>query len=111
MALASPVPSVAKIQTVYDHSARGDQYFNAQLRRELRQMGLSFVSDRNSADVILDSRGDDLKYGGFRAMMTLRDRAGRLVWRETVMRPPGSRLIAYEHLSDKLRKARLKDKN
>lgn len=106
MALASPVPSVAKIQTVYDHSARGDQFFNAQLRRELRQMGLRFVSDRKSADVILDSWGDGIKYGGFRATMTLRDRAGRLVWRETVIRPPGSRLMAYERLGDKLRKAR-----
>ena len=106
VAHAAPVQSVAKIHTVYDHSARGDAYFNRQLRAEMRQMGLRFVRDRKGADVILDSSGSGTKDGGFRATMTLRDRAGRLVWRESVTRPTGSRVMAFERLGDKLRAAR-----
>ncbi len=106
VAHAAPVPSVAKIQTIYDHSVRGDAYFNTQLRAEMRQMGLRFVKDRKRADVILDSSGNGTKDGGFRATMTLRDRAGRLVWRESVARPSGSRVMAFERLGDKLRAAR-----
>ena len=109
VALAAPVNSVQKINTVYDHSARGDAYFNKQLRAEMRQMGLRFVGDRKKADVILDSWGEG-KDGGFRANMTLRDRAGRLIWRESVTRPKGSRVMAFERLGDKLRAARGRDK-
>ncbi len=104
VALAAPVASVQKVNTVYDHSARGDAYFNKQLRAEMRQMGLRFVADRKKADVILDSWGED-KDGGFRANMTLRDRAGRIMWRESVNRPKGSRVMAFERLGDKLRAA------
>ena len=106
VAHAAPAPSVKKIETVYDHSARGNAYFNAQLRREMRQMGLRFVRDRASADAILDSSGQGTKNGGFRASMTLRNRAGRIVWRESVTRPNGSRVMAFERLGDKLRAAR-----
>ena len=105
VALAAPATSVQNINTVYDHSARGDAYFNKQLRAEMRQMGLRFVADRKKADVILDSWGEG-KNGGFRANMTLRDRAGRIVWRESVTRPKGSRVMAFERLGDKLRAAR-----
>ena len=108
VALAAPVTSVQKINTVYDHSARGDAYFNKRLRAEMRQMGLRFVSDRKHADAILDSSGGGTKDGGFRATMTLRDRAGRIVWRESVTRPAGSRVMAFERLGDKLRAARAK---
>ena len=108
VALAAPVQSVQKINTVYDHSARGDAYFNKRLRAEMRQMGLRFVADRKKADVSLDSSGEGTREGGFRASMTLRDRAGRLVWRETVTRPQGSRVMAFERLGDKLRAARAK---
>ena len=106
VALAAPAPSVQSIRTVYDHSARGNAYFNKQLRAEMRQMGLKFVGDRKKADVILDSWGQGTKEGGFSASMTLRDRAGRIVWRETVKRPNGSRVMAFERLGDKLRAAR-----
>ena len=106
VALAAPVASVQKINTVYDHSARGDAYFNKRLRAEMRQMGLRFVADRKKADVILDSWGEGSREGGFKANMTLRDRAGRIVWRESVSRPTGSRVMAFERLGDKLRAAR-----
>lgn len=109
VALAAPVANVQKINTVYDHSARGDAYFNQRLRAEIRQMGLRFVGDRKKADVILDSWGEGTPNGGFRANMTLRDRAGRIVWRENVTRPKGSRSMAFERLGDKLRAARAKN--
>ena len=108
VALAAPAPSVQKVQTLYDHSARGDAYFNAQLRRELRQMGLRFVTNRKGADAILDTSGSGTKDGGFRATMTLRDRAGRIIWRESVTRPTKSRVMAFERMGDKLRAARAK---
>ncbi len=106
VALAAPATTVQKINTVYDHSARGNAYFNKQLRAEMRQMGLKFVSSRNKADVSLDSWGQGTRDGGFKANMTLRDRAGRIVWRESVERPNGSRTMAFERLGDKLRAAR-----
>ena len=106
VALAAPAVSVQKINTVYDHSARGNAYFNQRLRAEMRQMGLRFVADRKKADVILDSWGQGTRDGGFKANMTLRDRAGRIVWRENVERPKGSRVMAFERLGDKLRAAR-----
>ena len=106
VALAAPATSVGNIRTVYDHSARGDAYFNKQLRAEMRQMGLKFVADRKKADVSLDSAGQGTREGGFKANMTLRDRAGRIIWRESVERPKGSRTMAFERLGDKLRKAR-----
>lgn len=108
--LAAPATSVQNINTVYDHSARGDAYFNKRLRTEMRQMGLRFVSNRKEADVSLDSWGEGSREGsregGFKATMTLRDRAGRIVWRESVERPKGSRVMAFERLGDKLRAAR-----
>ncbi len=108
VALAAPATSVKNIRTVYDHSARGDAYFNKQLRVEMRQMGLKFVADRKKADVSLDSWGEGTRQNGFKANMTLRDRAGRIVWRESVSRPKGSRIMAFERLGDKLRAARSK---
>ena len=106
VALAAPATNVRNIRTVYDHSARGDAYFNKQLRVEMRQMGLKFVADRKKADVSLDSWGQGTRKGGFKANMTLRDRAGRIIWRESVERPTGSRVMAFERLGDKLRAAR-----
>ena len=106
VALAAPATSVQNIRTVYDHSARGDAYFNKQLRAEMRQMGLRFVADRKKADVSLDSWGEGTREGSFKANMTLRDRAGRIIWRESVARPKGSRTMAFERLGDKLRRAR-----
>ena len=53
--------------------------------------------------------GQGTREGGFKANMTLRDRAGRIIWRESVVRPQGSRVMAFERLGDKLRAARGKN--
>lgn len=104
--LAKPVASVKAVRTVFDGGASGNAFFNAQLRSEMRAMGIRFVSSRNGADAILKSSGRGTNSGGFSGWAFLASLEGKVLWRAKVERAPSSRVMAFDSLAAKLRAAR-----
>jgi len=105
-ALALPIASVRDVKSVYDAGGRGDRYFNAGLRREMRAMGLRFVPSLKKADAILFSMGNGTNTGGFRGRASLRALNGATLWSAKVSRAPRSKAMAFSSLAAKLRRAR-----
>ena len=103
---ARPVQSVREVRTVFDGGARGDAGFNANLRSEMRAMGLRFVRSRTSADAVLRSQGQSTTRGGFAGTASLVSPTGRVLWSAQVNRDPDSRAMAFISLAAKLRAAR-----
>lgn len=103
---ARPAMSVKEVRTVFDAGGRGDRYFNSQLRAQMRDMGLRFVSTRRGADAILRSSGQGTDAGGFRGSAFLKAPSGQTIWSARIERVPRSRAMAFDSLAAKLRAAR-----
>lgn len=103
----APVQSIRAARTVYVSSARGDQQFVARLKNEMREMGLSFVSEKADADAIMAVFGeyDD---GEFFGQLKFFNQSGKLIWKAEAKRPRNSNYMAYLRLADQLRRARQK---
>lgn len=106
VAYAAPKRPLRNIRTLYDTGGQGNPYFNAQLRREVRQAGFRFVRSRQAADASFASSGNWTQDGGFAARVTFRDRRGHVLWHRAVRRPANSRVMAFESLSRELRAAK-----
>ena len=103
---AKPAVSVKDVQLVFDGGARGDSYFNSNLRSEMRRMGMRFVKSRKSAEAILASGGQGTDAGGFSGWASLISSSGHTLWSAKVERAPDSRVMAFDSLAQKLRAAR-----
>lgn len=101
----APTISIRQVRTVFHRRARGNAYFNARLRAELKQSGLRFVANSREADAILDTYGQAAARG-FSGKMTFFDRRGRVIWSQNVFRPDNSRVMAYKRLADQMRARR-----
>ena len=98
---AAPV----KGDKIFDAGGRGNAFFNARLRQELRADGWKFVKTRAQADAILTSRGDWTK-NGFAGTLILRNKDGKIVWRRQIERKNGENTMVFQKLSRELRAAR-----
>ncbi len=106
LACGRPVASVKEVRTVYDGGGRGDAGFNANLRREMRALGLRFVRSRTGADAILRSKGEGTARGGFSGSASLTTPTGKFLWQSRIERAPDSSAMAFSSLAAKLRAAR-----
>lgn len=103
---ARPVASVRDVKTVYDAGGRGDRYFNANFRSQMRAMGFRFVPSLKGADAILRSSGNGTNHSGFRGYASLRALNGQKLWSARVNRAPKSNAMAFDSLAARLRAAR-----
>ncbi len=94
---------MAQVQTVFARRRAGNAFFNRNLRAALQKRGLRFTLDKKRADAFLDTSGQGLKGGGFAGQMSFIGRGGRILGRERVVRPAGSRAMAYQSLARKAR--------
>lgn len=106
--LALPISAGAtplKGDKIFDAGGRGDAFFNARLREELRADGWKFVSTRADADAILTSRGQSHK-NGFVGTLILRDQRGKVLWQRQLQRKNGENTMVFQKLSRELRASR-----
>lgn len=92
------------IKVLYAVQMAGDRGFTRRLMREISQMGFTWTRDKAKADAFVQTNGD-WDNGAFAGTLTIRNRAGKVLWSEQARRPQGSNLMAYQRLADKLRAA------